>query len=106
MVLKPVEGASEVSLSSLTSEELWRKSGRYCDVAPEVSGGRMPFGPLMSQHIFRTINGSLFLQLFRFTDRRGTSYMLGPTHEEEITTLVSRIIQSHNDIPLRLYQIC
>lgn len=32
--------------------------------------------------------------------------MLTPTHEEEITALVSRISQSYKDLPLRLYQIC
>jgi prolyl-tRNA synthetase len=29
-------GASEVSLSSLTSEDLWRKSGRFANVASDV----------------------------------------------------------------------
>jgi prolyl-tRNA synthetase len=44
-------------------------------------------------------------QLFRFSDRRDVSYLLAPTHEEEITTLVSRTVKSYKELPLRLYQI-
>ncbi|KAL2269905.1 hypothetical protein VTJ83DRAFT_2089 [Remersonia thermophila] len=71
-------GASRVSLSSISAESLWEKSGRLSDVASE---------------------------LFRFTDRRDVSYLLAPTHEEEITTLVSRSVKSYKELPLRLYQI-
>lgn len=45
------------------------------------------------------------IQLLRFEDRKQVPYMLSPTHEEEITSLVSRISQSYKDLPLRLYQI-
>lgn len=31
--------------------------------------------------------------------------MLSPTHEEEITTLVSSLVKSYKDLPLRLFQI-
>jgi len=31
--------------------------------------------------------------------------LLSPTHEEEITTLVSSLVKSHKQLPLRLYQI-
>ncbi|KAL1838652.1 hypothetical protein VTJ49DRAFT_2431 [Mycothermus thermophilus] len=71
-------GASRVSLSSISAEALWEKSGRLSDVASE---------------------------LFRFTDRRDVPYLLAPTHEEEITTLVSRFVKSYKELPLRLYQI-
>ncbi|CAH0047919.1 unnamed protein product [Clonostachys solani] len=70
-------GASKVSLSSITSEDLWRKSGRFEQVAPE---------------------------LFRFEDRKQTPLMLGPTHEEEITTLVANTLKSYKDLPIKLYQ--
>jgi len=32
-------------------------------------------------------------------------YLLSPTHEEEITSLVARTVRSYKDLPLRLYQI-
>ncbi|KAJ4295796.1 hypothetical protein N0V88_004498 [Collariella sp. IMI 366227] len=33
------------------------------------------------------------------------AYLLAPTHEEEITTLVARSVKSYKELPLRLYQI-
>ncbi|OAA39671.1 prolyl-tRNA synthetase [Metarhizium rileyi] len=70
-------GASRLSLSTITSEELWRRSGRLDRVSSE---------------------------LFRLTDRKQTPMMLSPTHEEEITTLVASTLKSYRDLPLRLYQ--
>jgi len=43
--------------------------------------------------------------LFRLKDRRGHDLILGPTHEEIITDLVSRNVQSYRDLPLMLYQL-
>ncbi|KAI9888441.1 MAG: hypothetical protein M1814_006946 [Vezdaea aestivalis] len=71
-------GASKVSLSSITSEELWRRSGRYVEGPGEY---------------------------FRLKDRKQASYLLSPTHEEEITNIVANTIKSYRDCPLRLYQI-
>ncbi|KXX75440.1 Proline--tRNA ligase [Madurella mycetomatis] len=70
--------ASRVSLSSISAEALWEKSGRLENVASE---------------------------LFRFSDRRDVAYLLAPTHEEEITSLVARTVKSYKELPLRLYQI-
>ncbi|KAJ5370492.1 uncharacterized protein N7496_006584 [Penicillium cataractarum] len=56
-------GASKVSLSSISSQELWEQSGRLTEGSDEV---------------------------FRFEDRKGSRFILAPTHEEEITTLVAR----------------
>lgn len=70
-------GASKLSLSSITSEELWRRSGRLDKVSPE---------------------------LFRLLDRKQVPIMLSPTHEEEITALVASTLKSYKDLPLRLYQ--
>ncbi|KAK3397695.1 hypothetical protein B0T20DRAFT_453765 [Sordaria brevicollis] len=70
--------ASRVSLSSISSEALWERSGRLQNIAPE---------------------------LFRFPDRKGGAYLLSPTHEEEITNLVAQTVRSYKDLPLRLYQI-
>lgn len=44
-------------------------------------------------------------QLFHFEDRKGSKFLLSPTHEEEITSIVANDIHSHRDLPLRLYQI-
>ena len=72
-------GAAKVSLSSLSSEELWAKSGR-------LEKGRST-------------------ELLRLQDRKGAKYLLSPTHEEEITTVVANAVQSYKDLPLRLYQV-
>lgn len=45
------------------------------------------------------------MKLFRFSDRKSVPYLLSPTHEEEITTLVGRTVKSYKELPLRLYQI-
>ena len=71
-------GASKVSLSTLSSEELWKKSGRLDKSNQE---------------------------LFHLEDRKGAKFLLSPTHEEEITSLVGDIVKSYKDLPLRLYQI-
>ena len=69
--------ASKISLSSISSQELWQQSGRLS-------------------------TGS---ELFRFKDRKDTKYLLSPTHEEEITTLVGGLVSSYRDLPVRVYQI-
>jgi prolyl-tRNA synthetase len=71
-------GATKVSLSSISSEELWQRSGRL--------EGR----------------DSEFLRL---QDRKGAKYLLSPTHEEEITEIVASAVNSYKDLPLRLYQV-
>jgi prolyl-tRNA synthetase len=43
--------------------------------------------------------------LFRLKDRKAGDYHLGPTHEEIITDLARREIQSYRDMPKNLYQI-
>jgi prolyl-tRNA synthetase len=69
-------GASKASLSSITTEALWRQSGRY------------------------TANS----EFLRLKDRRESGFLLSPTHEEEITALVAGMVHSYKDLPLRLYQ--
>jgi prolyl-tRNA synthetase len=71
-------GASKVLLSSLSSEDLWRRSGR-------LEGKDSEF--------------------LRLQDRKGAKYLLSPTHEEEITSLVANAVSSYKDLPLRLYQV-
>jgi prolyl-tRNA synthetase len=43
--------------------------------------------------------------LFRLKDRRGSEYLLGPTHEEMFTQLVKDIYSSYKDFPVTLFQI-
>ncbi|QNN23103.1 proline--tRNA ligase [Planctomycetales bacterium ZRK34] len=71
-------GAVEVLLPTLQPIELWEKTGR-----------REAYGE----------------NLFVVTDRHGREQALGPTHEEVITDLVKRSINSYRDLPLSLYQI-
>jgi len=71
-------GAQELLLPTLHPQELWAESGREATMHDVLLG---------------------------LEDRRGTKYYLGPTHEEVITDLVRRNIQSYRDLPLNLYQI-
>jgi prolyl-tRNA synthetase len=43
--------------------------------------------------------------IFRLKDRKGSDYLLGPTHEEMFTLLVKDLYSSYKDLPLSLYQI-
>ncbi len=43
--------------------------------------------------------------LFRLKDRRGSDYLLGPTHEEMFTLMVKGEFSSYKDLPLSIYQI-
>jgi prolyl-tRNA synthetase len=69
--------ASKVSLSTISSQALWEKSGRF------KTGGEM----------------------FTFKDRKDVGWLLAPTHEEEITSLLAELIQTPQQLPIRLYQI-
>ena len=71
-------GGQELMLPVLQPFELWQQSGRY------VSFGK---------------------SLFTLTDRKEHILALGPTHEEVITDLVHRYVQSYRELPLLLYQI-
>jgi len=71
-------GGQELMMPSLQPIELWEKSGR------------LP---------------SFDKTLFIVTDRKEHKLALGPTHEEVITDLVRRSVQSYRDLPQLLYQI-
>jgi prolyl-tRNA synthetase len=71
-------GALEVFLPVLSPAELWRETGRW-----DVYGK----------------------ELMRLQDRHGRDFCLGPTHEEIITDLVRREVNSWRHLPLNLYQI-
>jgi prolyl-tRNA synthetase len=71
-------GALEVLLPAVQPAELWQESGRW---------------------------GVYGKELLRFMDRHERDYCFGPTHEEVITDLVRREVQSYRQLPLNLYQI-
>lgn len=71
-------GANEVSLGFVTPASLWQKSGRYERYGKE---------------------------LLRLKDRKENDFVLGPTHEEVVTELVSANVKSYKQLPLHLYQI-
>lgn len=71
-------GAQEVHLPALHPLELWEQSGR---------------------------DRAMGQTLFRLVDRRERTFVLGPTHEEVISFMASRAIQSYRDMPVTLYQI-
>ena len=73
-------GCQEMLMPAVQPRELWDESGRW----------------------ERYVNDGI---LFHFRDRKGSEVCLGPTHEEVITNYVKRMVQSHKQLPVILYQI-
>jgi prolyl-tRNA synthetase len=71
-------GAQELLFSALQPAELWHETGRWDDYGPE---------------------------LVRLKDRHDRDFVLGPTHEEVITSLVKQEISSYKKLPVNLFQI-
>ena len=71
-------GASELLMPALQPRDLWEESGRWSEYGPE---------------------------LMRLKDRKERDFLLGPTHEEVITSIVRDHIDSYKRLPLALYQI-
>jgi len=71
-------GALELLMPALQPPEIWQRSGRY-ETAQDV--------------------------LFKVRDRAKKEWVLGPTHEEVITTLVAGEINSYRQMPKNFYQI-
>ncbi|MAF70842.1 MAG: proline--tRNA ligase [Alteromonas sp.] len=71
-------GAIEVLMPVVQPADLWQESGRWDEYGPE---------------------------LLRVKDRHQRDFVLGPTHEEVITSLVRNEISSYKQLPLNLYQI-
>ena len=71
-------GALEILMPALQPRELWEQTGRYS-----------------------TMKGSMF----KIKDRQQRDMVLGPTHEEVITDLVARQINSYRQLPKTFYQI-
>ena len=71
-------GGQELLMPALNPRELWEETGRW-----EIMGDN----------------------LFRLKDRWGRDFCLGMTHEETITDIARREIQSYRELPIMLYQI-
>jgi prolyl-tRNA synthetase len=71
-------GALELLMPALQPPDIWQQSGRY--------------------EAFQDV-------LFKVRDRAKKEWVLGPTHEEVITTLVAGEINSYRQMPKNFYQI-
>ncbi len=71
-------GAQEVLMPVVQPAELWQDSGRWTKMGPEM---------------------------LRLKDRHERDFCLGPTHEEVITDLFRREIQSYRQLPVNYFQI-
>ncbi|OXC09254.1 proline--tRNA ligase [Ligilactobacillus agilis] len=70
--------AVEMLTPAVLPAELWQESGRYESYGPN---------------------------LFKLKDRHERDFILGPTHEETMTTIVKDAIKSYKKLPITLYQI-
>jgi prolyl-tRNA synthetase len=71
-------GALEVLMPAVQPAELWQESGRWEQYGPE---------------------------LLRIRDRHDREFCFGPTHEEIITDLARRELNSYKQLPITWYQI-
>ena len=71
-------GALEILMPALHPKEIWERSGRY-DALKDV--------------------------MFNVQGRQDRSMVLGPTHEEIVTDLMSHNVNSYRQLPMNLYQI-
>jgi len=71
-------GGQEMQMPAVQPAELWQETGRYSDAGPV---------------------------LVRFRDRNRRELVLGITHEEVITDLARREINSYRQLPFMVYQI-
>lgn len=71
-------GGIELLLPALQPASLWKESGRFDKMGQDM---------------------------IRFKDRHGREMLLGPTHEEVITDLVRKYVNSWKQLPLLLFQI-
>ena len=71
-------GALEILMPALQPSDLWEKSGRLATMGPGM---------------------------FRLKDRQERLMALGPTHEEVVTDLIAREVNSYRQLPCTVYQI-
>ena len=71
-------GALEVLMPALQPPEIWQASGRY-EQAADV--------------------------LFKVADSKGREWLLGPTHEEVVTSMAAVELNSYRQLPVNFYQV-
>src|SRR5436190_2550680 len=71
-------GCQEMEMPVVQPADLWRESGRYQKIGPE---------------------------LVRFKDRTGRDMVLAMTHEEVVATLLRDLVSSYRQLPLLVYHI-
>jgi prolyl-tRNA synthetase len=71
-------GSSELVMPAIQPAELWHESRRWFEYGPE---------------------------LLRMNDRHERDFCFGPTHEEVITDIVRRSVNSYRQLPVNMYQI-
>jgi len=71
-------GALEILMPALQPTEIWEKSGRLTAMGPNM---------------------------FKLKDRQERPMALGPTHEEVVTDLIAREVNSYRQLPCTVYQI-
>ncbi len=71
-------GGQEIMMPVLNPAELWQETGRWYEIGPE---------------------------LVRFKDRNDRDFVLAMTHEEIVTDLARREIQSYRQLPFMVYHI-
>jgi prolyl-tRNA synthetase len=71
-------GSQELLMPALNPAELWQESGRYDTYGPE---------------------------LVKLQDRHERNFILGPTHEETITDLIRKEVNTYKKLPMTLYQV-
>lgn len=71
-------GCQKLSLPNMQTSDNWKKTGRWQSAGQEM---------------------------FKLKDRRGSDFLLAPTHEEEVTSLIAKEVQSYRQLPIRVYQV-
>ena len=71
-------GSQEMRMPAIQPRELWEESGRADS-----------YGPV----------------LFNLKDRRERTMVLAPTHEESVTDLFRKVVQSYRDLPQSVFQM-
>ena len=71
-------GALEILMPAVQPPEIWQASGRY-EQAADV--------------------------LFKVADSKGREWLLGPTHEEVVTSMTAAELNSYRQLPINFYQV-
>lgn len=71
-------GSLEILMAMVTPGDLWKESGRWSQMGPEMT---------------------------RFVDRSQKDMCLSPTNEETVTEIFRKIIKSYKQLPVTYYQI-